>query len=703
MNAERLTTKSREVITAAVDAASQRGHATVEPWHLLLALLDTGGSTAAGLLRAVGANPADVRRAAPRAVDELPTAHGLQRRRADAVARVRQRHRRRRADRPAARRRVRLHRAPAGRRWPGSAARSPRPAAPTPAPPSETLVEAFPSVRGGDRQVTTRRPGGAPSRRWRSTASTSPSGAREGKIDPVIGRDSEIRRVVQVLSRRTKNNPVLIGEPGVGKTADRRGPGPADRRRRRARVAARQAPGRLDLGAMVAGAKYRGQFEERLKAVLEEIKNSDGQVITFIDELHTVVGAGQGRGRDGRRQHAQADAGPRRAADGRRDHARRVPRAHREGPGAGAPLPAGAGRRAVAWRTPSASCAGSRSATRCTTACASPTPRWSPPRRCPTATSPTGSCRTRRSTWSTRPRPGCGWRSTPGRSRSTRSSGRVRRLEIEEMALAKESDAASAGAARSGCDAELADRREQLAALNERWQTERAAHRRGPPRPQGAAGDRCASRLERAERDLDLAKAPSSATAGSATWSRSCARPRPSWRSGRAASASSPLRAQLLLHLGDAAVAQLGGLGQVAVALGPVGLAAQRLQLLLELADDVDGVLLVLPAGGQLGQLLLWSASSARSFSSRSLDAASSSLASAISSISSRRTSALDLVDLDGPRVDLHPQPRRGLVDQVDGLVRQEAAGDVAVGQRGRGDQRGVGDAHAVVHLVAAP
>ena len=120
--------------------------------------------------------------------------------------------------------------------------------------------------------------------------------ARSGKLDPVIGRDAEIRRVVQVLSRRTKNNPVLIGEPGVGKTAVVEG------------LAQRMVAGdvpeslrgktliSLDLGAMVAGAKYRGEFEERLKAVLEEIKAAEGQVVTFIDEIHTVVGAGASEG-----------------------------------------------------------------------------------------------------------------------------------------------------------------------------------------------------------------------------------------------------------------------------------------------------------------------------------------------------------------------------------------------------------------------
>ena len=293
MNAERLTTKSRDVITGAVADAGQRGHATVEPWHMLLALLDTGGSTASALLRAVGANAADIRRAAVRAIEQLPSARGasigepsLSREFVNAIGEAEL------IAKPLGDEYVSTEHLLAGlARVGGAVGQALRDAGAT----EEALVAAFPEVRGGDRRVTT----AEPEQTYKALEKYSvdlTALAREGKIDPVIGRDAEIRRVVQVLSRRTKNNPVLIGEPGVGKTAIVEGLAQ--------RIVAGDVPETLrdkrlvslDLGAMVAGAQYRGQFEERLKSVLEEIRNSNGQVVTFLDELHTVVGAGKGEG-----------------------------------------------------------------------------------------------------------------------------------------------------------------------------------------------------------------------------------------------------------------------------------------------------------------------------------------------------------------------------------------------------------------------
>src|SRR5690349_11887717 len=293
MNPERLTTKSREVLAAAVSDATKRGHAIVEPWHVLLSLLDTGGSTAPALLRSGGANPADVRLAAVRAVEQIPSARGssivepsLSREFVNAIGEAEL------IAKPLGDEYVSTEHLLAGlARVGGGVGKALRDAGAT----EETLVAAFPSVRGGDRRVTNQ----DPEQTYQALEKYSvdlTALAREGKIDPVIGRDAEIRRVVQVLSRRTKNNPVLIGEPGVGKTAIVEGLAQ--------RIVAGDVPETLrdkklvslDLGAMVAGAQYRGQFEERLKSVLEEIRNSNGQVVTFLDELHTVVGAGKGEG-----------------------------------------------------------------------------------------------------------------------------------------------------------------------------------------------------------------------------------------------------------------------------------------------------------------------------------------------------------------------------------------------------------------------
>ena len=159
----------------------------------------------------------------------------------------------------------------------------------------EELVEATKAVRGKGKIMTTRTPEGGYEALQRFSRDLTAE-AREGKLDPVIGRDSEVRRAMAILSRRTKNNPIFIGEPGVGKSAVAEGLAQ--------RIAANDVPESLqgcsllslDMGALLAGSKFRGEFEERLKAVLEDVSKSEGQIVLFIDEIHTVVGAGKTEG-----------------------------------------------------------------------------------------------------------------------------------------------------------------------------------------------------------------------------------------------------------------------------------------------------------------------------------------------------------------------------------------------------------------------
>ena len=290
---QKFTTMAQEALSDAVQNASAAGNAQVETLHLLDALLRQENGVIRGLIEAAGGNAQNISAAVHQAQDTLPSASGSTTaqpqvsRQLSAVLAQAGKEMQQMGDEYVSTEHLLIAIAAAK---PNQSAQIMEQYGVT----ADALRKAVPSIRGGAKVTSPDAEGSYKALEKYSTDLTA--AAKEGKLDPVIGRDQEIRRVIQILSRRTKNNPVLIGEPGVGKTAVVEGLAQ--------RIIAGDVPTTLqnkklislDLGSMVAGSKYRGEFEERLKSVLQEIKNADGQIITFIDEIHTIVGAGAAEG-----------------------------------------------------------------------------------------------------------------------------------------------------------------------------------------------------------------------------------------------------------------------------------------------------------------------------------------------------------------------------------------------------------------------